>query len=358
MPRNRGKRSRVETGIYRDAVGFAIVQTVGNRQREIRLPPTATRQQLRDARGDLRAAMRKDAVVRARSAPARGTLAAASVDYLSAVRAMPSYKSRRRQIEMWVTVLGHRRLCDLTHVEIARQLQIWRTVPRDPHDDASQPYSAQYVIHLRNALEQLYQTLTPGEPNPLEHVKRERSPDLLPRAIPVADLVRILRAFPIGSRSRARLAVMATTGLGQTELMRLRPQDVDVEAGLLVAHARRKGKGAAARTVPLTRHAMLALRLFDRLDCWGPFSTSNLRRDFRKAAEAAGYDLGDDGLDWRPYDARHTFLTELGRASRDERAVQEAGGHADIRTTRRYTLGSVGLRVAAAVEALGRKGKR
>jgi integrase len=355
MPRNRGKRSRVETGIYRDAVGFAIVQTVGNRQREIRLPPTATRQQLRDARGDLRAAMRKDAAVRARSAPARGTLAAASVDYLSAVRAMPSYKSRRRQIEMWVAVLGHRRLSDLTHVEIARQLQRWLTEPRARGNKA---YSAQYVIHLRGALAHLFQTLTPDAPNPVLHVKRARAPDLLPRAIPVADLVRILRAFPIGSKSRARLAVMATTGLGQTELMRLRPQDVDVEAGLLVAHARRKGKGAAARTVPLTRHAMLALRLFDRLDCWGPFSTSNLRRDFRKAAEAAGYDLGDDGLDWRPYDARHTFLTELGRASRDERAVQEAGGHADIRTTRRYTLGSVGLRVAAAVEALGRKGKR
>jgi integrase len=359
MPRNRGRRVRVETGIYRDNVGFAIVQTVGDRQREIRLPHTATRQQLRDARGDLRAAMRKDADKRARSMPARGTLAAAAVQYLAAVRAMPSYASRRRQIEMWVGVLGHRRLVDLTHVEIARQLQIWLTVPRDPHSDASPPYAPQYVIHLRGALSHLYRTLMPDEPNPVDYVKRAQAPNLLPRAIPVPDMIRIIREFPWKSKSRARLAVMATTGLGQRELMRIRRQDVDLEAAVLVAHARRKGQGAEARTIPLTRHAVKALRLFASLNCWGEFSTSNLRRDFRLAATRAGYDLdGDDGLDWRPYDARHTFLTELGRASKDERAVQEAGGHADIRTTRRYTLGSASTRVAAAVAALDGKRKR
>jgi integrase/recombinase XerC len=149
---------------------------------------------------------------------------------------------------------------------------------------------------------------------------------------------------------------MATTGLGQTELMRLRPEDVDLQARLLVARARRKGKGNEGRTIPLTRHAVRALRLYVRLHAFGAFSTSNLRRDFRLAAAAAGYVLRDrqhpDGLDWKPYDARHTFGTEVGLAARDERAVQQLLGHSDIRTTRRYTTRSVDPRVAAAISAL------
>lgn len=99
-----------------------------------------------------------------------------------------------------------------------------------------------------------------------------------------------------------------------------------------------------------------------RLDAFGPFSTSNLRRDFRQAAAAAGFTLRDrehpDGLDWRPYDARHTFGPEVGRHVRDERAVQQLLGHADIRTTRRYTEASVDPRVAAAISALDQRRPR
>jgi integrase len=47
----------------------------------------------------------------------------------------------------------------------------------------------------------------------------------------------------------------------------------------------------------------------------------------------------------RPYDLRHSFLTEAYRVSRDIRATQELALHTDVRMTRRYTLGAVDERL-------------
>ena len=361
MPRNRGARTRVATGIYRDARGFSIVVVVGGSHHERRQPHGTSLQTLIRLRADLGADLRKKAK---RSAPAKGTLEAAARDYLSTVTAMPSYKSRRRQIELWVEVFGRRPLASLTHVAIAAQLQRWRTTPRSDEPGAA-PYSAQYVLHLHTALSHLFTTLYPDADNPLDRVPRERPPEAEPRAIGVHDVLRVLAHYPLGSKMKARHAVMAATGLGQTELMRVRRDDVQLACridraaafhGVLTARARRKGQGAAPRTIPLTRHAWRAWRLFLRVNAFGPFSTSNLRRAFRAAATAAGFILKSrthpDGLDWRPYDARHTFLTAVAEASRDERAVQALGGHSDIRMVRRYTQRSVDPRVAAAIAAL------
>lgn len=366
MPRHRGARTRVATGIYRDARGFSIVVVVDGTHHERRHPHGTPLQTLIRLREDLGADLRRKAK---RGAPAKGTLEAAAREYLPTVKAMPSYGSRRRQIELWVEVFGRRPLAKLTHVLIAAQLQRWLTTPRSDAEGAT-PYSPQYVLHLHTALSHLFTTLYPDADNPLDHVPRHRPPEAEPRAIGVHDMLRILRHYPLGSTMKARHAVMAATGLGQTELMRVRRDDVQLAKridrkaslhGFVTARARRKGQGAAPRTIPLTRHAWRAWQLFVRLDAFGTFSTSNLRRDFRDAARKAGFVLKDkahpDGLDWRPYDARHTFLTAVAEASRDERAVQALGGHSDIRMVRRYTQRSVDPRVAAAIGALEGPGR-
>lgn len=354
MPRPRGPRTRVATGVYRDAIGCSVVVMVAGEQHERRYPAGTSLDRLLRARDELREHYERRARRRQRAAPKTGTLAAEAVRYLAAVRAMPSYPSRRRLIELWVGVLGTRRLASLDHLTIAAQLQTWATTPRSATDD--RPYSAQYLVHLRGALSHLYATIDPDGDNPVARVPRARVVEPLPRAIPLWDLVAILRAMPRASKARARLAVMASTGVGPAELARLRRQDIDVDGRVLVAHARRKGKGSEARAIPLTRHAVRALHLLLRLDALGPFSTSNLRRAFRVAAARAGYVLRDadhpDGLDWRPYDVRHTFGSLVGEHSRDERAVQALLGHTDRRTTRRYTGRSIDPRVAAAMAAL------
>jgi len=350
----------VATGIYRDARGCSIVVVVDGEHHERRYPLGTPLQALIRHREDLSAHLRRQSH---HSAPAKGTLEAAARAYLSTVTAMPSFKSRRRQIDLWVGVFGRKPVAELTHVLLAAQLQRWLTESRSDSDD--RPYSTQYVLHLHTALSHLFTTLYPEADNPLDRVPRRRPPEAEPRAIAVLAFLRILRAYPRGSKMKARHAVMAATGLGQKELARVRPDDLQLAPrldraasvhGTVIARARRKGQGAAPRTIPLTRHAWRAWRLFVRLDAFGSFSTSNLRRDFRAAATTAGFVLKDaahlEGLDWRPYDARHTFLTAVAEASRDERAVQALGGHSDIRMVRRYTQRSVDPRVTAAIGAL------
>ena len=66
---------------------------------ERRHPHGTPLQKLITLREDLGADLRRKAK---RGAPAKGTLEAAARAYLSTITAMPSYKSRRRQIELWV----------------------------------------------------------------------------------------------------------------------------------------------------------------------------------------------------------------------------------------------------------------
>ena len=171
-----------------------------------------------------------------------------------------------------------------------------------------------------------------------------------PRAMPPLAIAQILRQFRTRSKTRARLAVIATTAMAHAEVKRLQPEHIHWDAGVVVALARRKGKGAAARTIPITSHARLALQAFERSQAWGDFLCGlDAHARFRDACDRAGY--GD--TDWRPYDLRHTMLTAVAQQSRDERAVQEWAGHTSMSTTARYTLASLSPRLAAAAATFG-----
>jgi integrase len=64
-----------------------------------------------------------------------------------------------------------------------------------------------------------------------------------------------------------------------------------------------------------------------------PLSTTNLRRVYKAAVEAAGADLAH--LDLRgPHDLRHTFATWLEDASIPSRVIDELMGHASGRSDR------------------------
>jgi len=338
----------VATGIYRDAHGFSIVAMVNGVQHERRHPHTLTRQQLIAKREELRVELRKNAEDHAAEVPQAGSLAIDAAGYLAAVRSMPSFDSRDRHIGMWVKALGLHQRDAITPAMVSTQLHTWRRT-----------YAAQTCNHLRTALGHLYSLLDgKGARNPARDVAKFPVEQEVARNIPPMDVARILRQFRPHSKTRARLAVIATTGVSHAELKRMRKQDVDLTRRVVVARARRKGQGSAPRTIPLTRHAVRALRLFSRLDAWGDFSNSSMRSRFLDACANAGFVMRSKnvphGLDWRPYDLRHTFAAEVGRASGDERAVQELLGHTSRSTTRRYTLGSVDARVSQAIAALDR----
>ena len=55
----------------------------------------------------------------------------------------------------------------------------------------------------------------------------------------------------------------------------------------------------------------------------------------------------------RPYDLRHSFLTEVFRRSKNIRAVQELAMHADARMSERYMVGAVPETTKQAVKQVG-----
>lgn len=343
MPRPRGTRETVARGIYRDAIGYSVQVSVRGQRVERRFPAATSLATLIAHREDLRADLRKRRARRARGEAVPGTLAADAPLYLAlpAVKAMPAYADRARHIAAWVEALGTVRRDDLTAVQIDRQLDAWTA------EHHWQPATAN---QYRTALSNLYRRLDgTSARNPVRDVARRTTRYDDPRAIPVLALARILAAFRPGTRARVRLAMMATTGATQSELRRLRAEDIDLAGGVIRFRARRKGKGAPPRVVPLTRHSRLVVRWFIARGCVGRmFGSRNLRREWLAAKTRAGYGAEP----WTPYDLRHTFGTALATAAKDERAVQLALGHTRIETTARYTLGAAQARVAAAVQAL------
>ncbi|MGH9534756.1 MAG: site-specific tyrosine recombinase XerD [Terriglobales bacterium] len=150
-------------------------------------------------------------------------------------------------------------------------------------------------------------------------------------------------------RDHAMLQVVYACGLRVSELVALRPEDLDLDLGLL----RCRGKGDKERLVPLGRAAQGALRewlqdgwrqiLSPRRRAAAPaclFPTAAGRPMTRQAfwQTLAAYGR-QAGLARRlsPHMLRHSFATHLLEGGADLRSVQSMLGHAEIGTTQIYT---------------------
>lgn len=148
-----------------------------------------------------------------------------------------------------------------------------------------------------------------------------------------------LRA-PTGHRDRCLLTLMLNAGLRASEALNVRVRDVDWVSGQLMV---RQGKGKKDRAVWLNDTDLELLRawkarrpvaheqLFTTLK-GTPINDRDLREMVKRRARKAGI-----GKDVHPHLLRHTFATDLYRATTDIRLVQKTLGHADISTTMLYT---------------------
>ena len=155
----------------------------------------------------------------------------------------------------------------------------------------------------------------------------------------------------LGSRDRAILELMYSSGLRVSEVVGLDLGDVDLDKSFVKV----KGKGNKERLVPVGSKADKALRdylairntLLTGGDKEAPTALFLNNRGGRLTTRSIGrlIDRYAARLSMfrpvHPHAIRHTFATHLLEAGADLRAIQELLGHSSLSTTQKYTHAGV-----------------
>jgi integrase len=334
-------RTRLFTGVYQDDSGIAIIVSIDGTPREFRhdangKPYSAyERHTLRAERERVQARERLKAE---RAAVHADTFQADVQTYLRTLSSPNHRKNASSYLAHWVRAFADRQRNTITDVEI-------KTV------FAGIDKSASTKGHLRRELFQFYRTLNGREGyNPVHTLRAplRQHPDA--RALTYDVIERIFQAMP-ETRQKARLQVMAYTGLPQSLIAKLRPVDLDLAERKVYVRPRRKGAGVEGRELPLSDKGIEALTIFQQRNAFGSFQNRQLMAAWKKAIDQSGV-IVPAGT--RPYDLRHSFLTEVYRETGDLKAVSELGMHATLEQTARYAKGAVSERATKVIGAVPR----
>ena len=150
---------------------------------------------------------------------------------------------------------------------------------------------------------------------------------------------------PLGARDAAMVELLYAAGLQVSELVNLKLQDINLEAG----YVRAFGKGSKERVVPIGYYAKQTIThylessrnlLIKKLispylfvaRAGKPMTRQGFWKLLRRYAQKAGLVKKIS-----PHSLRHSFATHLLEGGADLRAVQVMLGHVDISTTQIYT---------------------
>ncbi len=184
--------------------------------------------------------------------------------------------------------------------------------------------------------------------DPTENIENPKLWTTLPKSLQPSEVEALLRApedgTPAGLRDRAMLELLYATGLRVSELIRVRLEDLVMDAGFL----RTIGKGSKERIVPFGETAAAAITRYVEhgrphfvkqpdphlfLSQRGrPMTRQSFWMKIVKYAREAGIRAHIS-----PHVLRHSFATHLLENGADLRSVQMMLGHSDISTTQIYT---------------------
>ncbi|MBI5885544.1 MAG: site-specific tyrosine recombinase XerD [Deltaproteobacteria bacterium] len=180
----------------------------------------------------------------------------------------------------------------------------------------------------------------------------------LPEFLSIAEVDRLLAApaadnRPLAIRDKAMLETLYATGLRVSELVGLRLNDLNMQAGYLTT----VGKGSKERIVPLGESALVALKRYldsarglltitgakRRSSRTGDYlflstrASAMTRQNFWNIIKRYALMSGIDRAKIKPHIMRHSFATHMLEGGADLRMVQAMLGHADISSTQIYT---------------------
>ncbi|MBI5184158.1 MAG: site-specific tyrosine recombinase XerD [Nitrospinae bacterium] len=188
------------------------------------------------------------------------------------------------------------------------------------------------------------------EIDPTENLESPRMEKALPGYLSVEEVDRLLsqpdEKTALGLRDSAMLELLYATGMRVSELISLKTNQLNLEAGYVIAF----GKGAKERIIPvgetarekIVRYLESSRPLLSKTNhapelFVSRFGKKMTRQAFWKTlgqyALLAGIRRGIS-----PHKLRHSFATHLLDRGADLRSVQQMLGHVDISTTQIYTF--------------------
>ena len=276
------------------------------------------------------------------------------LNYLAVERGLSknTISAYRRDLGYFLSYLSHASLTDFSNVRAEDVLSFSTALRGGRFNEDGLTLSVSSVGRAQAALRGLYKFLVREgyqTNDPMSMVPNVKKPALLPKAVSIADIERLLDgkrylSDPAGLRDKALLELMYAAGLRISEAAGLRLGDMDLDDGFV----RVIGKGSKERLVPMGGAADRAIRSYlaagrpklvgkagdDKvfLNARGRGISRQGVYDIVKARAAAA------GLkNISPHTLRHSFATHMLKGGADLRAVQEMLGHASISTTQVYT---------------------
>jgi integrase/recombinase XerD len=199
-------------------------------------------------------------------------------------------------------------------------------------------YSASYQNQVVNALKLFFQTIE-NRMLCIDSLHRPRREHRLPNVLSKEEVKAILSA-PTNIKHRAMLSLIYSCGLRRSELLHLKPADIDSKRKLITI---RQSKGKKDRIVPLSDKILDILRtyyqehkpklwLFEGQHAGQGYDERSLSEVIKQATKKAGIKKPVT-LHW----LRHSYATHLLESGTDLRYIQELLGHKHSKTTEIYT---------------------
>lgn len=173
----------------------------------------------------------------------------------------------------------------------------------------------------------------------IEKLDRPRREHKLPNVLSKQE-IRLVLASTQNTKHSAILSLIYACGLRRSEVLNLRPKDVDSNRNLLII---RKSKGKKDRIIPISIKTIEMLReyyleykpklwLFEGQQPGEQYSATSLQKILKQSVKKSKINKPVT-LHW----LRHSYATHLLEAGVDLRFIQEILGHNSSRTTEIYT---------------------
>lgn len=198
--------------------------------------------------------------------------------------------------------------------------------------------SSSYQNQIVNALKLFFKIVkqTSIEIDKIHRPKREK---ILPNVLSKEEVKAILET-PKNIKHKAMLSMIYSCGLRRSELLNLRPSDIDSKRNIVFI---KQSKGKKDRITPLSPKILELLRsyykecspqtyLFEGREKNTPYSARSLEEVLKKSIKLATINKPVT-LHW----LRHSYATHLLESGTDLRYIQELLGHNSSKTTEIYT---------------------